>query len=203
MVINWFRTVTFTRCLNSMAAKQGCIYFGPYEVTDQVFYNSSFCYALVNIKPVLPGHVLVVPHRPVQRLTELSHDEVTDLFTTVQRVQNMLAKHYFKGDHLQGRPEDGSFNIAIQDGKEAGQTVPHVHCHVIPRTKQDILGDGVYQKLENEEGNVGAGLYDMKRPEQHGKFPVIENSAKKPRSPVEMKSEAVLFRGQMELLGYK
>ena len=73
--------------------------------------------------PLLPGHVLVVPHRGVQRMTDLSSDEVTDLFTTVQKVQRLMAGIYFcplpksedgDGDGVGGgRPEDGSFNMYV------------------------------------------------------------------------------------------
>ena len=52
-----------------------------------------------------------------------------------------------------------SLNIAIQDGVDAGQSVPHVHAHVIPRQRRDLdhLGgtDAVYEMLDGEEGNVG------------------------------------------------
>ncbi|KAI6245106.1 Bis(5'-adenosyl)-triphosphatase [Erysiphe necator] len=189
--------------LSIMVSKPQTVFFGPYEVTDQVFYHSTFCYGLTNIKPVLPGHVLVVPFRPALRLTDLTVAEVTDFFTTVQKVQKMLASHYFKKDGLLGKPEDGSFNIAIQDGKEAGQTVPHLHCHIIPRTRNDQIGDEVYHKLESEEGNIGGGFYDLKRPAQYGKFPQIEGSIKEPRSQDEMKKEAVIFREMMNLLENK
>lgn len=75
----------------------------------QVFYNTPLCYALVNIKPILPGHVLVIPYRKVQRLTDLTIAEVTDMFTTVQKVQKMLAKEYFRDPEtlVAGKIEDG------------------------------------------------------------------------------------------------
>ncbi|CZR62267.1 related to bis(5`-nucleosyl)-tetraphosphatase (asymmetrical) [Phialocephala subalpina] len=177
------------------------IHFGPYEVTDQVFYNTPLCYALVNIKPILPGHVLVIPYRAVRRLTDLTTEEVSDLFTTVQRVQKMLAKNYFKNDGAEGKLEDGSFNIAIQDGPESGQTVAHVHCHIIPRTKDSSdEGDGIYDRLQGEEGNVGGGLWDLKRPTPIGKFPKIEDADRKPRSADDMNKEAAFLREQMELV---
>jgi len=73
---------------------------------------------LVNIKPILPGHVLVIPYRVVRRLTDLTTEEITDLFTTVQKVERMLARTYFgdpsSGSKGTGKIEDGSFNIAIQ-----------------------------------------------------------------------------------------
>lgn len=167
----------------------------------QVFYNTPLCYALCNIKPVLPGHVLVIPYRAVPRFTDLTPAEVTDMFITVQKIQKMLAKQYFKEDGEAGKLEDGSFNVALQDGPEAGQTVAHVHCHVIPRSKATSgLGDGIYDKIQGEEGNVGGGLWDSKRPVPIGKFPKIEDADRHPRSPDVMNKEAAFFREQMELV---
>jgi bis(5'-adenosyl)-triphosphatase len=156
------------------------------------------------MKPLLPGHVLVSPHRVVQRLTDLTIDEVTDLFGTVQKVQNMLARTYFSSSEskLQGEPMDGSFNIAIQDGPDAGQSVPHVHCHIIPRPKGDATGDEVYDRMASDEGNVGGALWDRDhRPQGGGHFPKIEDAARKPRTPQDMAKEAQFFREQMDALG--
>ncbi|PSR90664.1 Bis-triphosphatase [Coniella lustricola] len=197
--------------------------FGPFEVTSQVFLTTPHSFALVNLKPLLPGHVLVCPIKPHRRLTELSTSEVTDLFSTVQRVQQMLARHYFKqtqatnGDpHTNAKsssavPSGGSFNIALQDGPEAGQTVSHVHVHIIPRisninSKPDdgTEGDELYEKMAGEEGNVGGALWDRefgsRRPKAGGKFDRIEDSARKARSMEEMQAEAEVFRKAMKEL---
>jgi diadenosine tetraphosphate (Ap4A) HIT family hydrolase len=110
------------------------IFFGPFDVTTQVFLTTPYSFALVNLKPLLPGHVLVCTRRPHRRMTDMSLLEVADLFTSVQRVQRMLARFYFSDSSSgvcpatrgHGDVLDGSFNIALQDGPEAGQTVPHV-----------------------------------------------------------------------------
>lgn len=102
---------------------------------------------------------------------------------------------------LGGEPENGSFNIALQDGPDAGQSVSHVHVHVIPRLKGNDVGDEIYDKLAGEEGNVGGHRYDMERPKNGGKFPKIEDSERRPRSMEEMKKEAAFFRGMIETLG--
>jgi bis(5'-adenosyl)-triphosphatase len=142
----------------------------------------------------------VIPFRPVQRLTDLTTPEVTDLFTTVQKVEKMLARKYFGSPgSSQGKIADGSFNIAIQDGKESGQTVPHVHCHIIPRTKDSKDGDVIYDRLEGEEGNVGGGLWDA-RPTQEGRFPRIEDSQRKPRSAEDMNKEAASYKEHMKMV---
>lgn len=154
------------------------------------------------------------PSRPHRRLTDLSLPEVTDLFATVQRVQRMLARHYFPapgGQEGQGQQRGlgGSFNIAVQDGPEAGQTVAHVHVHVIPRVRglsskpEDTTGDELYEQMAREEGNVGGALWDRQqqerqsngaRPVAGGAFDRIEDSQRKARSMEEMVAEAEVFR---------
>lgn len=168
--------------------------------TFQVFYKTEHSFALVNLKPLLPGHVLISPLRKVPRLTSLTPPEITDLMLTTQRVQLMLAKHYFPSP---GTPESGSFNIAIQDGVAAGQSVAHVHVHIIPRTEGDGKGDGIYGELAGEEGNVGGFLWDKavgERPVPQGRFPKIEDEKRMPRSKEVMKEEAEMFRKGIEEL---
>ncbi|KAK0715798.1 hit domain-containing protein [Lasiosphaeris hirsuta] len=192
------------------------VYFGPFEVTNQVFLTTPHSFALVNLKPLLPGHVLVCPSRPHRRLTELSTPELTDLFSAVQRVQRMLARHYFSPSASPSVPPSpeaaGSFNIAVQDGPEAGQTVPHVHVHVIPRIRgstakdAETPSDELYERMAAEDGNVGGWLWDAAegrrrgRPMPGGEFPKIEDAERMPRSIGEMKSEAEVFRGVLRAM---
>ena len=168
--------------------------------TPQIFHKTEHSFALCNLKPLLPGHVLICPIRSVPRLTSLTSPEITDLMLTTQRVQKMLAKKYFSSS---GKPEDGSFNIAIQDGEAAGQSVKHVHVHIIPRTERDGKGDGIYDELAGEEGNVGGYLWDEAvggRPVPKGRFPKIEDEKRMPRTQKEMREEAQIFRRGMEEL---
>lgn len=132
-----------------------------------------------------------------------STEEVADLFEVVQKVQRMLARTYFGNPQSQhpASIEDGSFNIAIQDGLDAGQSVPHCHCHIIPRLKGNENGDEIYDRLASEQGNVGGALWDQgHRPRGGGSFPKIEDADRKPRSAEEMAKEANFFREQMTAL---
>lgn len=152
--------------------------------------------------------------QPHKRLTDLSAAELTDLFGAVQRVQHMLARHFFfvrgsgsgSADPDPG-PASGSFNIALQDGVDAGQTVPHVHVHVIPRipgsTAVDGPVDAVYEGMAAELGNVGGALWDREaaaagtlgpRPRPGGSFPKIEDADRRARSMEEMEAEAGVYR---------
>lgn len=106
-----------------------------------------------------------------------------------------------------GQPTNGSFNIAIQDGADAGQSVPHVHCHIIPRLPDNGLGDEIYDRLAGEEGNVGGHQWDRelegKRPVNGGTFPKIEDADRKARSVEVMNEEAAFYRAVMEELGLR
>eukprot|EP01121_Diplochlamys_sp_Union-15-3_P022948 TRINITY_DN9928_c0_g1_i1.p1 TRINITY_DN9928_c0_g1~~TRINITY_DN9928_c0_g1_i1.p1 ORF type:complete len:157 (-),score=28.04 TRINITY_DN9928_c0_g1_i1:56-526(-) len=115
--------------------------FGQYKPhVSQLFYRTKLSYGFVNLKPVVPGHVLVIPKRKTLRFKDLEPQEVTDLFLAVQHISTKIEKH-FKASAL---------TIAIQDGKEAGMTVEHVHVHVIPRKPGDFEGDEIYRAIEKE-----------------------------------------------------
>ena len=70
---------------------------GTDRLNPKIFLTTPLTYAIVNLKPLSPGHVLVCPRRRsgVQRFTCLSGEEVADLFSVVQVVQRMLARSYF------------------------------------------------------------------------------------------------------------
>ncbi|CCD24079.1 bis(5'-adenosyl)-triphosphatase NDAI_0C04190 [Naumovozyma dairenensis CBS 421] len=124
--------------LREMTAKP--IYFSKFLVTGQVFYKSKYSYALVNLRPIVPGHVLVVPLRTTAyELNDLTLEESQDYFRTVQLIHGFIKWHY-KADSL---------NISIQDGPEAGQSVPHLHTHIIPRYRLNNCGDLIYEKIDD------------------------------------------------------
>ncbi|OCF34645.1 bis(5'-adenosyl)-triphosphatase [Kwoniella heveanensis CBS 569] len=101
---------------------------------------------IVNLKPLLPGHVLIVPKRVVPRLADLNSNEVTDLFLAVQHV----------GKVLEGVYKAKALTVSLQDGAVAGQSVPHVHIHIIPRHPEDYEGenDRIYPALEQSEAQL-------------------------------------------------
>lgn len=74
--------------------------------------------------PSAPGHRLVVPTRHVGHIRELSN---TELEVMIRRARSLT----------EALPAD-DFTIGFNDGPLAGQTVPHVHLHVIPRTPGDV-----------------------------------------------------------------
>lgn len=93
-----------------------------------------------------------------------------------------------------------ALNIAIQDGADAGQSVPHVHAHIIPRQRADLKErggkDAIYVMLESEEGNIGSQLQE--RVVAKEKFPAVDADENRiPRSEEEMRAEAEFLSQEM------
>jgi len=100
------------------------------RVRAYVVYDSETILAFLDHRPLLPGHVLVIPKTHYESLGDLPQVEVEPLFTAVKRIAVAVET---------GMHADGSFvavNIRIS------QSVPHLHVHVVPRRK----GDGLFGK---------------------------------------------------------
>ncbi|CAM0950431.1 unnamed protein product [Alopecurus aequalis] len=86
--------------------------------------------------------VLVCPKREVKRFADLSTDETIDLWVTAKEVGVRLEQYH----------KASSLTFTIQDGPQSGQTVPHVHIHVIPRKKGDFENnDEIYDAIDVRE----------------------------------------------------
>jgi bis(5'-adenosyl)-triphosphatase len=93
-----------------------------------------------------------------------------------------------------------SLNIAIQDGPDAGQSIPHLHVHIIPRTQGDLDdrggSDAIYDMLDGQEGNVAN--YSAERDRRAKGWTGPDAEERKPRGEREMKEEADMLRREME-----
>ena len=97
------------------------------EVPSHKVAEGENWYAFLDIFPRRNGHTLVIPKRGVSHLSQLNDSETNSLFSGMREVQSILSTHFKTSD----------FTICIHDGILAGQEVPHVHIHVIPRTQHD------------------------------------------------------------------
>ncbi len=83
--------------------------------------------------PISPGHTLIIPRRHIGSLFELKIDEQAELLELLNRAKSTIDKEF----------SPHAYNIGINDGPAAGQTVPHLHIHLIPRyvgDRQDPRG---------------------------------------------------------------
>lgn len=93
--------------------------------------ESGLAIAFLDIRPVNLGHVLVVPRRHVASFTELEDVEGEQVFDLVRRVGRGLKA---------ALPGCEGISLSLADGEAAGQEVPHVHFHMIPRSTGDGFG---------------------------------------------------------------
>uniref|UniRef100_A0A1D1ZLP4 Bis(5'-adenosyl)-triphosphatase n=1 Tax=Anthurium amnicola TaxID=1678845 RepID=A0A1D1ZLP4_9ARAE len=130
-------------CTRAQAMGTESYTFGPYKIhPGEVFYSTDLSYAMVNLRPLLPGHVLVCPKREVKRFVDLTVDETSDLWVTARNVGAQLERYH----------RASSLTFAIQDGPQAGQTVPHVHIHILPRKPGDFeKNDKIYDAIDEKE----------------------------------------------------
>lgn len=113
--------------------------FGNVSVPGScIFLKSRHSQAFVNKKPVVPGHVLVTPERPAKRLTDMKKTEICDLIQLTQIAVEVIIKEH----------EPETLQVAIQDGSAAGQTIEHVHIHVVPQSTASK------EKLQGHEKNI-------------------------------------------------
>src|SRR5690349_19412797 len=79
--------------------------------------------------PVTPGHLLIVPRRHVARWSDATSEERQELLALIDRARAWA---------LHNDATIDGFNIGWNDGESAGQTVMHLHVHVIPRRTGDV-----------------------------------------------------------------
>lgn len=160
----------------------GNMRFGKFVISsDHVFYRSSLSAAFVNLRPIVPGHVLVVPKRIVALTEDLTEGEYVDLWQAVRVVQSILKK----------KCRATAFNVAVQDGLAAGQSVSHVHVHVLPRTEGDFTrNDDVYGELQDWAPCEALAL-------NKPKLDVPEDADRRDRTYAEMAEEASIYRSPL------
>lgn len=125
--------------------------FEPQQVRDSTIMAANGFTLIANIAPILRGHSLVIPRRHVASLLDLSDEEITGFFLFARQATEMLVK-------VLGA--DG-FNWSLQDGVPAGQTVGHLHVHIIPRYDGDLPDPGDwYPKLQAEITESGSANID-------------------------------------------
>ncbi len=123
------------------------------EIPTKIITQTENSIAFLDAFPLTKGHTLVIPKNHHDKIQNMSQEENQDLFSTVHKVLS-------KVDNL-----TGSTLVAVHNGKDAGQEVPHVHVHLVPRSPNDSGGpihclfdstlnvsdsetDEIYQKLK-------------------------------------------------------
>lgn len=109
--------------------------FCEFLKNNEISAENDLAFAIFDGFPVNPGHVLVIPKRHVANYFELTTDEVLAIQDLLQRMKKEVDAKF----HPDG------YNIGVNVGRDAGQSIFHVHVHLIPRYKGDV---------ENPRGGV-------------------------------------------------
>ncbi len=98
------------------------------DATTELILESGTAFAIFDKYPVNPGHVLVIPRRHCSSYFELTADEQSACWQLLNALAVIIRKRF----------NPAGFNIGINIGRAAGQTVDHVHIHLIPRYDGDV-----------------------------------------------------------------
>jgi len=108
------------------------------EIPSYKVYEDEFTLAILDINPVNPGHSLVLPKKHVINIEEADEPTLCRLMAAVKKV----------GASLKNNLAAPGYNIQVNNDPVAGQLVPHLHVHIMPRTADDGFKSWPQKKYE-------------------------------------------------------
>ncbi len=106
------------------------------DIPTKIIAETARTLAFMDAFPLTKGHSLVIPKTHYEKIQDISLEDNADLFETVRKVIS-------KVDSI-----TNATLLAVHNGKESGQEIPHVHVHLIPRSSKDSAGP-VHSMFEN------------------------------------------------------
>lgn len=121
------------------------------KLPSHMIYDDDDCLAILDRYPIDNGHSLIITRQHYEKITDMSIDDVSKLFSKVPKIINAIIK----------ATGADAFSIAQNNGKSAKQIIPHVHIHLIPRynktgtlwTKRKIMSDDELKQLAEKIKN--------------------------------------------------
>jgi len=98
------------------------------DAQEEAFISNEYFFAKWDKYPVSPGHAIIISKRHICFLAELRPMEATALFRLLKKSRKIIKDKY----------HPGGFNFGVNEGSTAGQTIFHLHIHLIPRYKGDV-----------------------------------------------------------------
>lgn len=95
---------------------------------ERIIFRGNYFFLIRDIYPVSPGHTLIITQDLKKDYFDLDEAEINELPSMIQKAKELIELEY----------EPDGYNIGMNCGERAGQTVFHFHCHVIPRYKGDM-----------------------------------------------------------------
>ena len=124
-----------------------CVFCSETTLNIEKFYEDENFIAVYNIRPVVKGHCLVIPKRHIESMIELNENERKDFISFSNRAVFIALKYANTND----------LDFLLQKGENAGQSIKHLHFHIMPRKRNDSLGvnkDKFFQSFAEKENTV-------------------------------------------------
>ena len=118
------------------------------EIPGHIVHETDTVAAFLDANPLAPGHTLVVPKEPYERLGDLPDDVAADVWAAVQELT----------PRIESAVDADATTVGVNDGEAAGQEVPHVHVHVVPRFDGD--GGGPIHAVAGSRPDLSEGEMD-------------------------------------------
>lgn len=109
---------------------------------EDYILEDEFCFAIYDKFPVNKGHILIIPKRHFSSFFQAKEEEVLSIYNLLDQCKQILDRE-FKAD---------GYNVGINIGKYAGQSIFHLHVHLIPRYQGDV-----------EDGRLKGGIRNFKK----------------------------------------
>ena len=127
----------------------------------QYLASNELAFAVRDRYPVSPGHTLVIPFREVAQWWDATEAEQQAILSLVAEVRELLLDDERRAEWFPGTARPGGFNVGFNSGEAAGQTVFHLHVHVIPRYDGDMADPaGGLRHLIPGKGNYLQAMRD-------------------------------------------
>ena len=97
------------------------------EIPARIVYETDTVAAFLDANPLAPGHTLVVPKAPYERLGDIPAEEAAAVWAAVQELV----------PQIEAAVDADATTVGVNDGDAAGQEVPHAHVHIVPRFEGD------------------------------------------------------------------
>lgn len=110
-------------------------------VENATFASSENFLAVYNIAPILPGHTLIIPRKHLTDLLQLDDNYLFEMMSFSKKIIHLILEEFLSE----------GFDFTIQDGHSAGQTIEHLHAHIVPRYSGDLPDPGDWYPLLHQK----------------------------------------------------
>jgi len=134
------------------------------QIPVALVYEDDNTFAFLDINPIAKGHTLVASKKHYENLLAVDESDLKELSEAIQKVSGAVVKAM----------DAEGFNVLLNNGEVAGQLIPHVHFHIVPRFKDDNVPIGNAPRGKYEESEI-QGIMEKIRNE----IPVEEKAEEK------------------------